>query len=146
MSDHRDDQRDLNYIKAETFRGHHKEQTGILLDRSERMDSEKKALLRMVLDRGASYNQLARLSGEHATTVSRRFRAMVRRLRGRPPQAADTSLRLLTPLEKTILIESFLYGSGQREIAAKLGISRYRVRKVLRPFQDPKRSGASHPI
>ena len=102
----------------------------VLLNRSEQMDSKEKALLRMVLGQGASYDQVARLSGEHASTVSRRFRAMVRRLRGRPPRIAE-ALGTLTPLEKTILIESFVYGAAQEQIAAKLGISRYRVRKAL---------------
>ena len=50
-------------------------------------------------------------------------------------RAGDEAEQTLTPVEKTILIESFLYGTGQAKIAAKLGISRYRVRKVLAPFQ-----------
>ena len=119
---------------------------GVLRGRSVRLDSKKKALLRMILDQGGSYGQVARLSGEHASTVSRRFRSMVRRLGGSTAQAADEALQRLGPLEKTILIESFLCGIGQRAIAAKLGVSRYRVRKVLHPFQHPKRSGTSHPI
>lgn len=88
----------------------------------------------MVLGQDASYKQIARLSGEHASTVSRRIRAMVRRLRSGPPHTAE-ALGTLTPLEKTILIESFVYGATQKKIAAKLGISRYRVRKTLAPFR-----------
>ncbi|OQY05129.1 MAG: hypothetical protein B6I25_06095 [Planctomycetales bacterium 4572_13] len=119
---------------------------GVLHGRSVRLDSKKKALLRMIVDQGGSYGQVARLSGEHASTVSRRFRAMVRRLRGGTARAADEMLRQLTPLEKTILIESFLYGTGQKAIAAKLGVSRYRVRKVLQPFQDNKQTAARSAI
>lgn len=134
MSDYQDDLYNSNCIESKTSRGHQGQLAEVLHDRSLRLDREQKVLLRMVLDQGASYEQVARLSGEHATTVSRRFRALMRRLRGKPLEAADTALRLLSPLEKTILIESFLCGSGQTEIAAKLGISRYRVRKVLARF------------
>ena len=113
----------------------------VLQGRSMQIDSKHKALLRLILDHGASYEQIARLSGEHAGTVSRRFRAMVRRLRGRPPRPAETVSENLTPLEKTILIESFVCGTSQTAIAAKLGISRYRVRKALALFGRQEAAG-----
>jgi len=131
MSDHRDDKHNLDFIETETLRNNQEELDGVLRDRSSRLDREKKALLRMVLDQGASYDQVARLSGEHATTVSRRFRAMVRRLRGGMLRGNRDAQRNLTPLEKSVLIESFLYGTSQQVIAVKLGVSRYRVRKAL---------------
>ena len=109
---------------------------GVPPDRSARMDRKQKALLWMILDQGASYGQVARLTGEHASTVSRRFRAMMRRLRGRPPHTAEAALDKLTQLEKNILVESFVYGASQKQIAAKLGISRYRVRKALARFKN----------
>ena len=121
-------------IQTRTLRESPDGALGILLDRSKRMDRKQKALLWMILDQGASYHQVARLSGEHASTVSRRFRAMVRRLRGRPLENAKTALSNLTPLDKTILIESFVYGASQKQIATKLGVSRYRVRKALAEF------------
>jgi len=101
MSDRQTNRHHSSYSETEALRVSREELAGVLRDRSSRLDSEKKALLRMILDRGASYDQVARLSGEHATTVSRRFRAMVRRLRGRPLGRADKSLGNLTPLEKT---------------------------------------------
>ena len=138
MSDKRNEQHDSSTIETQTIRGGRGELREVLLDRSEQMDSEKKALLRMILGQGSTYDQVARLSSEHASTVSRRFRAMVRRLSRRPLDTTGNTQRNLSPLEKTILIESFLYGSGQKQIAAKLGISRYRVRKVLAAFQGKR--------
>ncbi len=137
MSDKQNDRHNSSYIETETLRGGRGELAGVLLNRSEQMNNEKKALLQMILGQGGTYDQVARLSGEHASTVSRRFRAMVRRLSGGMLHTTGDVQRNLTPLEKTILIESFLYGTGQTEIAAKLGISRYRVRKALRPFRHP---------
>jgi DNA-directed RNA polymerase specialized sigma subunit len=135
MSDKRNEQRDSSTIETQTIRGDRGELAVHLLDRSEQMDGEKKALLQMILGQGGTYDQVARLSGEHASAVSRRFRAMVRRLSRRPLDTTGNTQRNLTPLEKTILIESFLYGSGQKQIAAKLGVSRYRVRKALALFK-----------
>lgn len=123
------------YTDPRTLGAARDEAAEVLSSRTAQMDSRQKALLWMVLNQGASYQQVARLSGEHASTVSRRFRAMVRRLRGRPRRPAEPSPDTLTGLEKTILIESFLYGTGQKQIAAKLGVSRYRVRKALAYFQ-----------
>jgi DNA-directed RNA polymerase specialized sigma subunit len=135
MGDHGDGKRDLNLIRTEDFITDQKELAGLLLGRAKQLDKQKKALLRIILDQGGTYHQVARLSGEHAGTVSRRFRAIMRRLRSRPLFAANTDLNNLTPLEKNILIESFVYGTGQEQIAAKLGVSRYRVRKALDNFK-----------
>lgn len=131
MGEHHDERNNLNCRRAQAFRDTQRHMAELLLIRSEQMTGEKKALLRLILDKGASYEQLARLSGEHATTVSRRFHAMVRRLGGKQLQPARRTTIKLTPLEKTILIESFINGAGQQQIAEKLGISRYRVRKAL---------------
>ena len=73
MSDHRDGQHDLDCIETDAFLRNQEELGKLLHDRSLRMASEEKALLRMVLDQGASYDQVARLTGEHATTVNERM-------------------------------------------------------------------------
>ena len=124
-------------IDSRVLRANYDDLVGVLRDRSWRLDSRQRDMLWLILDQGASYGQLARLSGEHASTVSRRFRAMVRRLRGRPGRKRPTP-RTLTSLEKIILIESFLCGTTQVQIAAKLGVSRYRVRKTLAPFKGTR--------
>jgi len=131
-------------IETRKLREHRDESVGILHDRSVRMDRDQKALLRMVLDHGATYDQIARLSGEHASTVSRRFRAMVRRLRGGQLAGGGGAGGDLNPLEKTILIESFICGTPQVRLAAKLGISRYRVRKTLDDFRRKRQQAAGH--
>jgi DNA-directed RNA polymerase specialized sigma subunit len=133
----------LKHIQTQAFLNEQKDLAGLLLNRSERMDSEKKALLRLILDRGATYGQVARLSGEHASTVSRRFRSMLRKLKTKPLHKTNKTMPRLSPLEKTILIELFVYGTTQKDIAAKLGISRYRVRKTLNSFKATARSASA---
>ena len=51
-----------------------------VLTRADTLEADQRALLRIILDQGSSYQQVARLRGEHATTVSRRFRRLLRKL------------------------------------------------------------------
>ena len=93
------------------------------------LSSEQKALLAIVLRHGGTFQQVAHLRGEHASTVSRRFRRLLSRLNGRGvPRCRPLAL---SPLERAIVAEYYLCGRTQTEIAFKLGISRYRVRKTL---------------
>jgi len=113
-----------------------------VLTRADVLEADQRALLRIILDQGSSYQQVARLRGEHATTVSRRFRRLLRKLahgtRDKPPIKAGN----LAPLDKTILSAYYLFGMNQSQIAARLGISRYRVRKALEQIST---STAKHP-
>jgi DNA-directed RNA polymerase specialized sigma subunit len=125
MNEDQEDRNDLKHIQTQTFMDRQKDLEGHLLDRSEQMDKEKKSLLRLILNQGGTHNQVARLSGGHSAMVSCRFRSMLRRLRTRAPLKTNKEKSKLNPLEKTIMIESFVYGSGQKQIPDKLGISRY---------------------
>ena len=101
------------------------------------LSSEQKALLAIVLRHGGTFQQVARLRGEHASTVSRRFRRLLSRLNGRGLPRCQP-LRL-SPLERAILAEYYLCGRTQNQIAVKLDISRYRVRKTLIRLQNSTR-------
>lgn len=93
--------------------------------------AEDRALLAMVLEAGSTFEQIARLRGEHPTTISRRFRQLVRRSRiGSFARAVAGSGRFDT-LETAILIEYFLRGTTQKDIMTKLNTNRYRVRKTI---------------
>jgi DNA-directed RNA polymerase specialized sigma24 family protein len=106
----------------------------LLVTRLERtlgpLSAEHKAFLAIVLRHGGTFEQVARLRGEHASTVSRRFHRLLSRLtdRGRVPRCRPMAL---SPLEKAVLAEYYLCGRPQTVIAEKFSISRYRVRKTL---------------
>lgn len=105
------------------------------------LEAEQRALLTAILEQGSSYRQVARLRGEHAATVSRRFRRLLRKLSHRTGTPGVKAGRL-APLDTTILSSYYLFGMNQSQIAAKLGVSRYRVRKALEQFAT---STAKHP-
>jgi DNA-directed RNA polymerase specialized sigma24 family protein len=95
------------------------------------LDGEQQAFLEMIFDRGTTLEQIAQLTGQHISTISRRFGRLMRKLAG---PRADTDLgagRRLTPMEAAILREYYLHGIRQRIIAQKLGCSRYRVRHTV---------------
>lgn len=94
------------------------------------LSAEHKALLEVIVHHGGTFEQVACLRGEHAATVSRRFHRLLSKLlaRGIKPRCKPVSL---SPLESSILAEYFLCGRPQADIADKLSISRYRVRKTL---------------
>ena len=97
------------------------------------LSPDQKALFAIVLRHGGTFEQVARLRGEHASTVSRRFRRLLSRFSAhRLPRCRPLAL---TPLERAILAEYYLCGRTQSEIAVKLDISRYRVRKTLARLQ-----------
>ena len=105
-----------------------------VLARAEVLEADQRALLRIILEQGGSYQQIARLRGEHAATVSRRFRRLLSKLSRRAGTAAGIDADRLTPLDKRVLSYYYLCGMNQLQIAARLGVSRYRVRKALEQF------------
>ena len=94
------------------------------------LSAQHRALLDIILRHGGTFGQVATLRGEHASTVSRRFHRLLSNLSAAPGTSRRRPLDL-SRLEKTILAEYFLCGQSQSDIAAKLSISRYRVRKTL---------------
>jgi DNA-directed RNA polymerase specialized sigma24 family protein len=111
-----------------------------VLHRSEALADEQRALLTIILEQGSSFQQIARLRGEHATTVSRRFRRLLGKLSGRTAARGPVKDGHLNPIETTILADYCLCGMNQMQIAAKLGISRHRVRKTLDQFATQQNS------
>ncbi|MHC4988422.1 MAG: sigma factor-like helix-turn-helix DNA-binding protein [Planctomycetota bacterium] len=113
-----------------------------VLARADTLEAAQRALLTAILDQGSSYQQVARLRGEHASTVSRRFRRLLRKLSQRTGGKAGVRAANLKAMDKTILTAYYLFGMNQLQIAARLGISRYRVRKTLSRFAAQQRGGA----
>lgn len=109
------------------------------------LSGEQRALPTVILEQGSSYGQVARLSGEHASTISRRFRRLLAKLSHRTGGTAPDKTARLAPLNKAILSGYYLHGMNQSQVAARLGISRYRVRKALDEFATHHRGSAPVP-
>ena len=99
--------------------------------RSELLSDEDKALMQMIFDKGSTFDQIARLTGQNASTISRRVKNLLQKL---------IACELVTLLHRRkdfgkpdicIVQEYYLRGQSQKAIAQKLHISRYRVRNTL---------------
>lgn len=99
------------------------------------LSAQRRAMLEIILQYGGTFGQVACLQGEHASTVSRRFRRLLGKLSA-PASTPPESLLRLNPMEKSILAEYFLCGQSQLDIAVKLAVSRYRVRQTLRRVRE----------
>ncbi len=102
-----------------------------LCRRSDWLDRRDKALVQMIFDKGGTFDQVARLTGQNPSTVSRRCRQVLRKLIAKELTALLRRRPDLTGTVIRIVQEHYLYGRSQRSIAHRLNVSHYRVRKVL---------------
>ncbi len=103
----------------------------LLLLRSNLLSSRDKALMQMVFDKGGTFEQIARLTGQSASTVSRRFHTVLNKLLTRELTALLRGRAEFDSLEIRIARAYYLEGLSQKAIIQKLGVSRYRVRNTL---------------
>ena len=108
------------------------DQIDTLRMRSEWLNDKDKALIQMVFDKGSTFEQIARLTGQNPSTVSRRCHRLVRRLIGHQRLPAFHRAAGLNSRELRIAQEYFLKGLTQKAIARKFGLSLYRVSTVLK--------------
>ncbi len=95
---------------------------GIRLRRG-RLNASERALVELVLERSLTFAEIARAAGVNASTVCRRYHRCLRKL------APDETGRV-GALDRRVCRDSRA-GLTQAQIAAKLNITRYRVRKAL---------------
>ncbi len=109
-----------------------REAAELLLLRGHLLSRDDRVLLQMVFDRGGTFAQISRLTGLSATTVSRRFHRILKKLMARELVALLAETKQPDPLEISIARAYFVQGLSQQDISKKLGISAYRVRLTIR--------------
>ena len=107
----------------------------LLLLRSNLLNSRDKALMYMVFDKGGTFEQIARLTGQSASTVNRRFHNVLNKLLTRELTALLRQREALDSMEIRVARAYFLEGLSQKAIIQKLGVSRYRVRNALKTIR-----------
>ena len=107
-----------------------------------------KLLMKMYLDNGNSFRQMAVLSGVSATSISRRIYGLMERLIDSEYIVCVRNRRKFTKMELAVTRDYFLMTMSQKKIAKKRKISVYRVRKILKKanciinFYDQRRKSA----
>lgn len=100
--------------------------------RAQRLPDPERTLVTMYLDNANSYRQIARLTGLNESTVSRRIRKIIRKLRNDRLNAALVAGDTLTQRQKKIARDYFLLSMTLKQIADAHHTSYYNVRKTVR--------------
>ena len=112
-------------------RGSRREAVELLRQRASLLDGKDEALMQMCLEAGSSYSRIARLVGVNESTVSRRIRAITRRLVSGPYLQCLRNHRDLSTIEMSIAKGYYLQDLPIERIAAENGWSYYRIRTTI---------------
>ncbi|MHC5076053.1 MAG: sigma factor-like helix-turn-helix DNA-binding protein [Planctomycetota bacterium] len=111
------------------------ERINLLRSRAEMLKGKDRALLKMYLDNGSTFRQMAQVAGVNEATVARRIHRLVRRLLDGEYIMCLRNRRQFTELEMSVAKRYFLSGESMRKIAAKEGVTYYQVRQTLKKIQ-----------
>jgi transposase-like protein len=116
-------------------RSFYMERINLLRSRAEMLKGKDRALLKMYLDNGSTFRQMAQVAGVNEATVARRIHRLVRRLLDGEYIMCLRNRRQFTELEMSVAKRYFLSGESMRKIAAKEGVTYYQVRQTLKKIQ-----------
>ena len=106
----------------------------LLHSRANMLTGKDKVLVKMFLENGTSYRQMARLTGTNHTTISRRMQRIINRLIDSKYINCRQYRAKFNATEMAIAREYFLLGLPMRKIASKRRWTYYHVRKVIKKF------------
>ncbi len=107
----------------------------MLRARADTLSGTDGVIMKMYLDGGSTYCQIARLMGVSESTAARRIRRITKRLLDGEYITCLHNRMKLNPLEQKIARDYFLDGLSQRKIALKRSVSIYYVRIGLKRIQ-----------
>ena len=115
-----------------------------LRNRTTVLRKKDRSLIRMYLDTGASFRQIARIAELNEVTVARRIRSVTRRLAKGAYRECVRHGDKLSDEEMEVAAGYYLRGLSMRRIAAGGGISYHRVRKAVRKVEYLRRESWPH--
>lgn len=104
----------------------------LLRSRLNLLKGKDRLLLTLYLENGASFRQMAQLTGVKDTIIARRIHNLVRRLADGRYIACLRNRSRLTEGELAIARERFLVGLSTKTIAQKYRLTEYRVGKTIK--------------
>ncbi len=100
--------------------------------RTNMLSGQDRALLKMYIEKGASFAAMARLAGTDEQRIARRVRRIARRLIDGLYVNCVRRTGKLNIVELGVLRDYFLTGLPLKMIAAKRGLTHHRARKTLK--------------
>ncbi|MHC4757321.1 MAG: sigma-70 RNA polymerase sigma factor region 4 domain-containing protein [Planctomycetota bacterium] len=111
------------------------ERIDLLKSRLELLGGKDRALLKMYLDNGNTFRQMARIAGVNEVTISRRIYKLIQRLLDGEYIICLRNRTHFTSMEMSVAKDYFLLGLSMRRIAAKERITYHSVRQTLKKIQ-----------
>ena len=108
----------------------------LLRARSDILTGKDKALMKMYLEKGSTFAQMAQLAGVNEATIARRIHKLMRKLLDGEYITCLRNHVRFSPLEQAIAKDYFLEDCSQKKVALKRNVSVYRIRKTLRKVQE----------
>ena len=122
-------------------RGRHQFRTGyanrnsLLQMRAQMLTGKDKVLMKMYLEDGKMFGEMARLAGVSEGTIARRVGRLTRRLLRGEYMMCLRDGEGLSSFERAVAKDYFLEGLSQRDIVRKREVTVYQVRKALKRLQ-----------
>ncbi len=107
----------------------------LLRARSDLLVGKDRLLMKMYLDNGNTFRQMARLVGVNEATISRRIYKVTERLLNSEYITCLRNRDRFSSTEMGVAKDYFLKGLSQREIAKQRDRSLYRIRMILKKIQ-----------
>ena len=107
----------------------------LLRNRAELLTGKDKVLMMMYLKNGNSFRQMARLMGVNEVSIARRIYKITQRLIDGEYITCLRNRDKFTPIEMRVSKDYFLEGFSMRKIAARHGLTYYRVRQTLKKIE-----------
>ena len=113
------------------IRHRRRDELDLLISRMGLLKAKDRTLLDMQIRHACSYRQLSRLSGLSEEQVSRRNKALIRRLTGHEYITIYRHKECFSETQLLVAYDRYLLGLGYRKIAAKHELEEYPVRRIL---------------
>lgn len=99
--------------------------------RSELLNPKDKTLMQMIFEKGSTFDQIARLTNQNPSTISRRFNNLLAKLIAKELASLPYCRDKIDGTDIRIVHNYYFQGLTQKAIAQKFNISLYRVRNIL---------------
>lgn len=109
----------------------HRKNADMLRNRLDLLDGNDRVLMRMYLEAGSSFRQMARLAGVNEGTVARRIRSTTRRLVNGQYLNCLRHREKLTAMELNVAKDYYLKALPMRSISARRGWSYYHTQRTI---------------
>ncbi len=118
------------------FRKALKDRVDLLRSRTIWLSGKDKLLMKMYLDNGSTFRQMARLAGVSESTIARRIYKIVKRLLDVHYLTAIGNCEKFSLGQMEIVQDYFARGLSKSRIAVERQCSRYQINKTLRQVQS----------